>query len=73
MDWQPIETAPKDGPGILAYIPSAPWHDEPHICEAFWSLWREGGGWRISDHDNGCWVEPTHWMPLPTPPKETPE
>ena len=64
--WQPIETAPKDGVGIMTY---------PHYRVTFWSnecLTVSGKGWA------GSWDEytesfssitPTHWMPLPAAPK----
>ena len=84
MEWQPIETAPKDGV-IIVYCPS-----EDAKFEYF-----EGEGEEMVDDPKpafiGCaeWCEdecefvifsfhwlsytsqPTHWMPLPPPP-ETP-
>jgi len=70
--WQPIETAPKDGTAILAW---------PINGNGFYSKDEED---RISYvvrwyARNAVWLEasgeeymqcyPTHWMPLPAPPK----
>jgi hypothetical protein len=73
-DWQPIETAPRDGRLALVYRPLARnTSDEPVAVK------------RIMKTDNFCWPatipekqEPcnptdglchvTHWMPLPPPP-----
>jgi len=74
QQWQPIETAPKDGTEILLYRPLAGKTHDPII-----------GIYRGVPRDNGCWEEtippgmsgenytsgfckPTHWMPLPTAP-----
>ena len=67
MDWQPIETAPRDG--RRGVIVSA--LDEDGEQLAAFVRWRDGG-WECSD---GMWpdFEPTHWIelkPLPAPPKE---
>lgn len=56
-EWQPIETAPCDGSRLLLY--------------AYWSVvgsYRHfsGPGWF---DDDGNSLIPTHWMPLPDPPK----
>lgn len=71
MKWQPIETAPKDGTVVLIY------HcDKFHSCfnkilmahyskestfKDMWELYRSSGTEKYH--------EPTHWMPLPEPPK----
>jgi len=58
-NWQPIETAPKDGTPILAFHPFVP------IGQAVGYFTENGffisapGGW--------CLL-PTHWQPLPEPP-----
>ena len=63
-EWQPIETAPKDGRWVLVFIPEAyNWHYGERHCakwvsrESGWSMPGIGG------------LSPTHWMPLPEPPK----
>ena len=57
-NWQPIESAPKDGTEILLY-PYA-------VCK--WDT--EDGAFFRDDSD--IWPQhPTHWMPLPKPPKDT--
>lgn len=64
-DWQPIETAPKDGTWIFGYENRIGMNDKYAAHEVMrWSkrtmLWR-------SSADKIC--EPTHWQPLPEPPK----
>ncbi len=65
-NWQPIETAPKDGRVVLCIGHGSIHHVEPMMYYA-------------SDEgmNNGCWgwlegdtprKQPTHWMPLPAPP-----
>lgn len=87
-EWQPIETAPKDGTAILIWQPdgaknwympreSLPdggiytlederllWFDDGRYAIGYWRPW---GGW---GNRNSSTVEPTHWMPLPTPPEQ---
>lgn len=69
MEWQPIETAPKDQRRILAYFPDAPeWYDFSVICwsehnKAWWGCSPSAAG--VIDRD----AQPTHWMPLPDPPQ----
>ena len=60
-EWQPIETAPKDGSFILLATPKC------LIADGFWSLVYRVWSWPY------VMVEPTHWMPLPTPPKRSME
>lgn len=66
--WQPIETAPRDGTSILVFT-------ELGVFEAtFVSYWE----FAVANY-HGCLCcsgrgdNPTHWMPLPEPPKETPK
>lgn len=76
--WQPIETAPKDGTKILlGYFPGASkdwpdWSSAPESWRcAFWNRtkqkWIEGKTYLSSEG----FYSPTHWMPLPQPPKHT--
>ena len=64
-EWQPISTAPKEagrtiivgrGGGKLRerYSATAHWYDELRRFEPEWGAFR---------------LPPTHWMPLPEPPK----
>jgi hypothetical protein len=64
MNWQKIETAPKDGTPILVY--DKDWFD--FMGHQIVVYWLEDFGWR-SGCDQ-CPDDPTHWMPLPEPPKE---
>lgn len=64
--WQPIESAPKDG-DILAWdgddIRVTHWHTRPSGA----------GGWyeQVDQYEVFFW-SPTHWQPLPAPPEERP-
>ena len=73
MEWQPIETAPKNdagecyGPAILIWNDAA---QLPFAC--FWGAsegnWIDAEGTNMVPHRIN---DITHWMPLPEPPKET--
>jgi hypothetical protein len=66
--WQPIESAPKDGTAVLIFVPDmGNWPDRPTIVTAFWN---GGLGW-CDNAMVGCqtYGRPTHWMPLPAPPR----
>ena len=64
-DWQPIETAPKDGTKILA------WEFDDYTI-AWWGVSTGGWyGWMFSDDWIRCY--PTHWQPLPAPPESSGE
>jgi hypothetical protein len=71
-EWQDISTAPKDGSSVLCYMPlsglSPPgnyrilvlrWDDGEYT--------RKGARW-LTDVYPFVPFDPTHWMPLPTPP-----
>ena len=58
-EWQPIETAPRDGTEILLW-------EDGYILGS----WVEEYGY-FADPDGHLWKnrQPTHWMPLPAPPQ----
>jgi hypothetical protein len=95
MEWQPIETAPKDGSIFLVFLPDgvevddhtytwpkktfleivpARWHEPNQRTheEAGWYppfFWLSFGVYDDPSTDiDAIRIEPTHWMPLPTPP-----
>lgn len=59
--WQPIETAPKDGTEILV------WFDE---AKRHFILWWFDGDWRFIGGTITPVVSPSFWMSLPKPPEE---
>ena len=68
MDWQKIETAPKDGTVVLTYDPR--W--QPPLTASFYEFPPGSGAkWRLTWDDTEKYGrhEPTHWMPLPAPPE----
>lgn len=69
MEWQPIETAPKDGSRFLGWDRL---NDEASIC-----FYSEGAGdpafvgfFHVGDWLGGASL--SHWMPLPPPPNPKP-
>ena len=64
MKWLPIETAPQDGTYILVLDFSA--GERWDVVGAFYKYGSWYTDWQSSD-DGQVW--PTHWMPLPEPPK----
>lgn len=67
MEWQPIETAPRDGTVILAYWPSSSWGDGYTYIHPV--VFYDGQWIHDWDRDEETTLDPTHWMPLPTPPQ----
>jgi len=57
-EWQPIETAPKDGRYLLLLA------DSQFHRIGFWN----GSSWDDGDFYDHM-ADITHWMPLPEPPK----
>ncbi len=75
-EWQPIETAPKDGTWILIYGSVDDEGERRKISVAQYTNYLNGGEtdwhWQFAWYDGGyCGLvdEATHWMPLPEPPK----
>ena len=61
--WQPIESAPKDGTRVLVWWP-------------YWRSYPVSARWFNGEWDSYCRLEgdsvgPTHWMPLPAPPSSS--
>lgn len=57
-EWQPIETAP-EGETIFVY---------PDLCGGITFSHKFEGKW-LDEVDGNFEIHPTHWMPLPEPPK----
>ncbi len=66
MNWQPIETAPKDGTEILAA--RQPRQFDWWIMDVVSYAWEDENGHWWQHDGNRAW-QPTHWMPLPSPPE----
>jgi len=70
MEWQPIETAPKDGTTVLLYLPE---YDE--VRTAFYATAVEDGDeqWVIARSVGETAIafiarNPSHWQPVPASP-----
>lgn len=59
-DWQPIETAPKDGTRLLLATPTG------KLADGMWSSRYGVWSWPY------VMTEPTHWMPAPPIPLRAP-
>ena len=67
MEWQPIDSAPRDSTAFLGYCPKYGWvgtvrfefpeDENPEVGNHQWEFL-------------GKTVPCTHWMPFPEPPKE---
>ena len=64
VQWQPIETAPKDGTQIMLWITGL----EPRPRIGFWSERGIDSGWYSLQSQYFIGFDVTHWMPLPSPP-----
>jgi hypothetical protein len=72
-EWQPIETAPKDGSAILCFgIHDHSPEDAQRGVRAgdhwwaimLWDVWRNPPKWVLAKDGSTTWSNPTHWMPL---------
>lgn len=72
LDWQLIETAPKDGTVVLFTYWGADadprFHGSMPVVSGYWSMLSED--WYSPFSSTGR-LRPTHWMPLPEPPTLT--
>lgn len=74
MEWQPIETAAKDGSVILLANYGGVWVG--YFCAVYQSGFRPANPWHsiMLNHDHIAVQhnshQPTHWMSLPEQPKE---
>lgn len=65
--WRLMDGAPKDGTRVLVNYISA---SGPRVTEAMWK--QHGFNGRVKEYwycEFGV-IEPTHWIPLPSPPPE---
>lgn len=82
-NWQPIETAPRDGTLIDLWIINQD-NDNFRITDAYWNKYDnawwapyknygEGGkaetSYKNTKTGNEMFEKATHWMPLPEPPQ----
>ena len=68
MEWKPIDSAPRDGTAFLGFLPQfGGYIADQRIQRCTWSGWG-GGVWDCQFEKGGR--GPTHWMPLPEPPKQ---
>jgi hypothetical protein len=62
VEWQPIESAPRDGTRILTWCPQS-----TDFTRKLNINWFKDGVWQKNANSLGH--VPTHWMPLPAPPQ----
>ena len=70
QDWQPIETAPRDGTIIDLWFSGDAWN-----CRMPGFVWRPGMNFWHNETTHQSYNESpliTHWRPLPTPPEGQP-
>ena len=76
MEWQPIETAPKSAlmGQVLTFRRYIGEEDSYPAClEKRLGPWFQTSRWSPYHEKKKGWplnVQPTHWMPLPPPPKD---
>lgn len=81
MEWQPIETAPRDGSSFLVHKNTAPGLPSGRADKCWAGNSAVAAWWAEENGGEGAWIcymsmvqdpelhfEPTHWMPLPEPP-----
>lgn len=60
MEWQDIDTAPKDGTKVLGFDSG---------IQEFLVVWYEDNGWTGVMDDQRWMFFPTHWLPIPEAPQ----
>jgi len=65
LDWRPIETAPRDGTRVMLGWPGGGVRYGFYLNNTNWKGWR-GPSMELPFPS----PPPTHWMPLPAPPKD---
>lgn len=78
MQWQPIETAPR---GVSCLITNSKWVHQATLGKYVDGRedWAEFECWAVHDCEDQFYSvlidpdDPTHWMPLPQPPKQQTE
>ena len=73
LQWQPIETAPRDGMPVLLYYVNPGGQSEMGMWRSEIRVGRGEvrQGWRYLRSHSATYDldhQPTHWMPLPAPP-----
>jgi hypothetical protein len=73
-EWQPAETAPKDGTRVILFFPSL--KNKIQVGHYMQTETRDNGeityqneGWFFGGFGLHNSFVPSHWMPLPEPPK----
>jgi hypothetical protein len=80
-EWKPIETAPKDGRDILLsnneerhyedrWVVAGSYEKRRYKNSRGGKLTKSGFYNQFLDNDDDGPIYPTHWMPLPEPPKQ---
>lgn len=81
-DWQPIESAPRDGSWFVTVNANArdPEYEVGRYQPYEWNRFVEVGeglfrqqAETVSEFTQNNWHRATHWMPLPTPPSTSGE
>lgn len=70
MEWQPIETAPRDKVILLGFLVVGNLREDDR--RVYEGRWHEGQQTFTSVNGFLLFSAATHWMPLPPPPNHTP-
>jgi len=76
MDWQPIETAPKDGSVLFGYgtrhSASDIAEDEKAVTKIRYGQYGRNWHWyeAAATPRGATGFTPTHWLPIPPPPSD---